>query len=341
MVSYAAIPSSTAPLKVLLIEDSPEYALLVRRWLEEDGRCLVTYARDGHEGERLVRGLGWDLVVTDVELPGVNGLELLAAIKAGDRWTPVLVITGNKSFEYAQRALQSRADGLLFKPFSKEEFLTTVDRLAQEARARRQRERKRVLAIGAHPDDVEIGCGGALAKHHAQGDALVILTLSEGMSGGDPATRRQEAQFAAALLGATLRWGGLHDTEIAEGVRTIATIEAVVRELSPTHVYTHSEHDSHQDHRNAHHATIVAARDVPNLYCYQAPSSMVDFQPHLFIDVSAHIDAKIEAIGAYASQVAQRAYLKDDLIRATARYWGRFAGYVLAEPMEVVRQRES
>ncbi|MBN9407917.1 MAG: response regulator [Burkholderiales bacterium] len=335
------LPAASPSLKVLLIEDSPEYALLIRRWLEEGGYAAVTHAADGDEGARQAQVPGWDLIITDVELPGINGLELLAAVKAGDRWTPVIVITGNKSFEYAQRALQRRADGLLFKPFSKDELLTTVSQLAADAAARRRRERKRVLAIGAHPDDVEIGCGGALAKHQAQGDAIMILTLSEGMSGGDPATRAREAAQAASLLGATLRWGGMHDTEIPEGARTIGAIESVIRDWTPTHVYTHSEHDSHQDHRNAHHATIVAARGVPNLYCYQAPSSMVDFQPHLFIDISAHIDAKIEAIGAYASQVAQRDYLKDDLIRATARYWGRFAGYVLAEPMEVVRQRES
>lgn len=329
-------------MQVLLIEDSPEYALLMRRWLEEDGKAQVTHAPDGTEGMRLARSQVWDLVVTDVELPGVDGLELLGAVKAGDRWTPVLVVTAHKSVDYAQKALQNRADGLLFKPFPKDEFLTTAMQLAIGAAGRRARERKLVLAIGAHPDDVEIGCGGALEKHRLQGDTLVILTLSEGMSGGDPVSRNQEAVEAARLLGAELRWGGLHDTAIPEGAQAISVIEQVVRQLRPTHVYTHSPIDSHQDHRNTHHATIVAAREVPNLYCYQSPSTMVEFRPHLFIDISSHIDAKLRAIAAYRSQTeaAQRAYLKEDLIRATARYWGRFAGYVLAEPMEVVRQRD-
>ena len=329
------------PPRVLLIEDSPEYAFLMRKWLEEGGRFAVTHTDDGDEGARLAAGTVWDLVVTDVELPGIDGIALLGRIKAVDRWTPVLVVTAHKSIDYAQRALQGRADSLLFKPFPKAEFIDTATRLADEAAERRRREHKIVLAIGAHPDDVEIGCGGALAKHRANGDTLVILTLSEGMSGGDPATRNHEAQAAAAQLGATLRWGGLRDTAIPEGAQTIEVIEQLVRELRPTHVYTHSEHDSHQDHRSTHHATIVGAREVPNLYCYQAPSCMVDFQPHLFIDITAHLDAKIAAISAYGSQVSQRAYLKEDLIRATARYWGRFAGYVLAEPMEVVRQRDS
>lgn len=328
-----------APAQVLLIEDSPEYALLMRRWLEEDGLVRVTHVEDGAEGMRMAAARPWDLIVTDVELPGIDGLELLSLVKADDRWTPVLVVTAHKSIEYAQKALSNRADALLFKPFVKDEFLATTRKLTAEAAARRQREQKLVLAIGAHPDDVEIGCGGALDKHRTQGDTVVILTLSEGMSGGDPGTRNTEARRAAELLGAQLRWGGLADTTIPEGAQTIAVIEQVVRELRPTHVYTHSLQDSHQDHRNTHHATIVAAREVPNVYCYQSPSTMVEFHPRLFIDISAHIDAKLQAIAAYGSQTVQRAYLKEDLIRATARYWGRFAGYVLAEPMEVVRQR--
>ncbi|MGA0571282.1 PIG-L family deacetylase [Variovorax sp. VNK109] len=336
-----ATGEESSQLHVLLIEDSPEYALMMRRWLEEDRKIAVTHAADGTSGATLARSRVWDLVVTDVELPGLDGLELLSAVKAGDPWTPVLVITAHKSVEYAQKALQNRADGLLFKPFPRNEFLTTAMQLVISALARRARERKLVLAIGAHPDDVEIGCGGTLEKHRMQGDSIIILTLSEGMSGGDPKTRNQEARNAAELLGAQLRWGGLLDTEIPEGAMTISVIEDVIRQLRPTHVYTHSQYDSHQDHRNAHHATIVAARDVPNLYCYQSPSSMVEFRPHLFIDISNHIDAKLAAIAAYRSQTSQRAYLKEDLIRATARYWGRFAGYVLAEPMEVVRQRDS
>jgi LmbE family N-acetylglucosaminyl deacetylase/ActR/RegA family two-component response regulator len=332
---------SPAPLQVLLIEDSPEYALLIRRWLEGAGLAAVTHVDNGEDGLVRASERVWDLVVTDVELPGMDGLALLRAVKTSDPWTPVIVVTAHKSADYAQLALQGRADGLLFKPFAKDELLSTATRLAGEAAERRRRDRKLVLAIGAHPDDVEIGCGGALAKHRARGDALVILTLSPGTSGGDPAMRIQEAQNAAALLQAGLRWGGLHDTAIPEGPETISVIESVIKELQPTHVYTHSLRDNHQDHRNTHLASIVATREVPNLYCYQAPSSTVMFQPHLFIDVSDHMEEKMRAIGAYGSQVAQRAYLKEDFIRATARYWGRFAGYGLAEPMEVMRQRDS
>ena len=112
-------------------------------------------------------------------------------------------------------------------------------------------------------------------------------------------------------------------------------------QLHPTHVYTHSLEDTHQDHRAVHAATLVAARGVPNVYCYQSPSSTTEFKPHRFVDITHYIDKKIDLIGAYKSQVDRMESIQPDVILSTARYWGRFAGYVLAEPLRIVRQRDS
>lgn len=196
----------------------------------------------------------------------------------------------------------------------------------------------RVLAIGAHPDDVEIGCGGTLAKHRDRGDVLMILTLSRGAQGGEAAQRDDEARSAAARLGATLDLRDLPDGSIGEGIETVRLLEAVIRAFAPTVVYTHTRDDTHQDHRALHAATVVAARGVPNLYCYQSPSSTVDFRPQRFVDITAHIDEKLALIGLHASQAGRRANIQPDLVVATARYWGRYAGYCLAEPFVVVRQ---
>lgn len=329
-----------APLEILLIEDSPEFSVIIRRWLETDGFARVTHAADGYAGTAYLGEARWDLVIADIELPGANGLELIQLAKRHAPWLPVLIITAVQSLEYAQRAVQQHADGLLFKPFARAPFLLQVAELASQSRLRRQRERRCVLAIGAHPDDVEIGCGGALAKHRANGDQVCIITLSRGASGGAAEVRAREAAVAAAVLGASLTLGDLADTRIGEGGESIAAIAAVIAQVQPTHAYTHSLFDTHQDHRNTHHASMVALRGVPNVYCYQAPSATVDFRPNLFIDIGAHMDCKLQAINAYASQTSLRAYLARDLLVATARYWGRFAGYVLAEPMEVVRQAD-
>ncbi len=198
-------------------------------------------------------------------------------------------------------------------------------------------EPRRVLAIGAHPDDVELGCGGTLIKHRDRGDALMILTLSCGARGGEAAMRRQESQQAADRLGATLTLHDFEDAAITDGPESIATIEAAIHAFRPTHVYTHSREDTHQDHRAVHTATLVAARRVPHVYAYQSPSSTVEFRPQMFVDISAQMHEKIELIKLHATQVGRRANIEAELIRATARYWGRYAGHVLAEPMMILR----
>ena len=195
-----------------------------------------------------------------------------------------------------------------------------------------------MLAIGAHPDDVEIGCGGILLRHRARGDQVAVLTLSGGEHGGIASERVQEAHRAAAILGARLVLGTLRDSAIPEGRETISVIEQTIREVQPTVVYTHTIHDGHQDHRSVHRATVVACRGIPNLYCYQAPSSSIDFRPTKFVEVGEFLDRKVEAIGAYRSQVVKRPYLRESLLRATAEYWGRFAQYGIAEPLEVMRE---
>jgi LmbE family N-acetylglucosaminyl deacetylase len=239
-----------------------------------------------------------------------------------------------------RQAVKCRIDGLLFKPVAPAEFMEQTLLLAEAVHTRRQRQQKRVLAIGAHPDDVEIGCGGSLAKHQAKGDILHILTLSRGAAGGDVNVRTAEAQRAAELLGAKLQFGNLQDSRITDGVETIEIIQAAVRQLRPTHVYTHCLEDTHQDHRAVHAASLVAARGVPNIYCYQTPSSTVEFRPNRFVDITEYIKQKLHAIGAYKSQVDRMESLQDDVILTSARYWGRYAGYVLAEPMRIVRQRD-
>lgn len=330
-------PATKTPC-ALLVEDSPEFALMARTWLADAAE--VTAVDNGWQAAQLVRGRPWDIVVADIELPGLPGTALAELCKRIDRRLPVLLMSEHRNVDYLLSAVEQRVDGFLFKPFSKPEFVAKVDQLLLRARARgATRGGQQVLAIGAHPDDVEIGCGGALARHREAGDAVTILTLSPGARGGDALVRAAEAKAAAALLQARLVLSDLVDTAIGEGAETIERISAVVQALQPTHVYTHSEHDAHQDHRNVHRASIVACRGVENLFCYQAPSATVEFRPQLFIDVGHTFATKLAMIGAYRSQLACRAYLEEDLIRATARYWGRFCGYGLAEAMEAYRHR--
>jgi LmbE family N-acetylglucosaminyl deacetylase/CheY-like chemotaxis protein len=325
-------------INVLLVEDDIDQAQLMRRWLETAGGYQVAHAGSGVEGEAMVRSREWDIVVSDIELPGMTGLELLRISKEALPFTPTLLVTAHGTLDYALDAIRGRADGFLLKPLARREFLEKITELTERAAAERRQHRHVVVAIGAHPDDVEIGCGGILLRHRASGDRVTVITLTGGEHGGVARERVEEARRAAQVLGVELVLGDLQDTKVSEGRETISLIEATVRTVQPSIVYTHSLHDGHQDHRNVFRATVVACREVPSLFCYQAPSCNVDFRPTKFIEIGDYLDRKVEAIGAYASQTAKRPYLRESLLRSTAEYWGRFAQYGIAEALEVVRE---
>lgn len=200
----------------------------------------------------------------------------------------------------------------------------------------------KILAIGSHPDDIEIGVGGTLIKHNERGDKLCVLVLTRGARGGEGKVRLSEAQKAVAHIGGDFFQGNLEDTRISDGGSTIDVIESVVEEFQPDVVYTHTKSDRHQDHRNAYSASVVACREVAKVYSYQGPSATVDFRPTRFVGIDSHLAGKIAMIGAHASQVAIRDYLDEDLIRATARYWGQYArrSQKYVEPFEVILDRE-
>ena len=184
-----------------------------------------------------------------------------------------------------------------------------------------------VLAIGAHPDDVEIGVGGLLAAHRAAGDSVIILTLCRGDRGGDAEHRQHESLAAAELIGARLFLEDLEDTKISPADPTVSIIERIVDEVGPSVVYTHSQHDRHQDHRAVHHAASVATRRVPTLACFQSPSATVDFHPNRFVPIDGYTDTKLALLAVFCHSVGDprlsRTELRarDGALLVTVRWW--------------------
>lgn len=331
---------TTESRRVLVVDDDPDVALFVKTMLERRGGCVVQLAADGIAAIAAIGTFRPDVVVTDIQMPGLSGLELLAAIREDAAWMPVVVMTAHVSVDYAVSALRAQADEFLTKPLDSTRLVEVVTRLADEGRARREAvtPKEFVLAVGAHPDDVEIGVGGVLAAHREAGDEITILTLSRGARGGDADDRQHESLAAAELLGARLFLKDLVDTEIPGGGPTVRLIEEVVREVVPTIVYTHSQHDRHQDHRAVHEATIVATRTIDTVACYQSPSATVDFRPTRFVSIDGFVERKLALLACFRSQAENRSYLVPDFVVATARYWSRFGGGENVEPLEVVRE---
>jgi len=174
-----------------------------------------------------------------------------------------------------------------------------------------------VLAIGAHPDDVELGCGGTVAKLAHAGRRVAILHLTRGEAGsrGSAEGRQLEAERAAAALGAC----ALHFLDCGDGaLRTGAAEEealiALLRRLRPELVLGPTPADRHPDHGRSHRLVAdacfyagLAKRGAGAPHRPAAHFSYMQhdgFEPSFVVDVTASWAAKMAALDAYESQLS-------------------------------------
>jgi len=192
----------------------------------------------------------------------------------------------------------------------------------------------KILAIGAHPDDIEFGCAGTLVKYTAKGTGLYLLVVSDGSLGGDPKVRRLEQEASAKIMGAKdLKWGGYKDTFILFDKKLIDLIEDTIKKINPSFIFVNSPEDTHQDHVLLARATIAATRYTTNVLFYETPTS-IDFKPLVFVDVSKSLDKKIQCLKAHKSQVPKTNIPDSDIVDialATARYRGTMGRVTYAE----------
>jgi len=163
----------------------------------------------------------------------------------------------------------------------------------------------KILAIGAHPDDIEFGCGGTLIKYARKGVRIEILVMTDGSRGGNARTRRREQTQAAEVLGASrIHWGGYRDTLLPSVRRLIDRMERVIGRTSPDFIFVNFPEDTHQDHRQVARAAISATRYARNVLFYEGPTT-VNFTPTVFIDIADEIAPKIEALHRHQSQISK------------------------------------
>lgn len=165
---------------------------------------------------------------------------------------------------------------------------------------------KNILVVGAHPDDIELGCGGSIAKHLDLGDNVFILIMTNGEN-GDHHYDREECLNSLKILGIkseNIFFGNFPDGNLIDNNITVSFIEKYINKFSINKVYTHSPEDRHQDHRNCSNAVSSAARKIPEILLFQGPSTKVNFEPHYFVQLSENeLKKKIEALSCYESQI--------------------------------------
>ena len=228
-----------------------------------------------------------------------------------------------------------------------------------------------ILAIGVHPDDIELSCSGTLLRHIDQGKAVGLLDLTQGELGtrGSASLRLEEAAVAAGLMGAAFRKNlGMADGFFSYNRENIIRIIEVIREHQPEIVLANALSDRHPDHGRAakliadacFYSGLVKIPTTGNdgaphgrwrpraLYHYIQDHNL---KPDFVVDITPFIDKKIELAQAFRSQVfvpGAEEYEEElkspisgedfiEFLRAKARAYGRDAGFEYAEGFNVSR----
>jgi LmbE family N-acetylglucosaminyl deacetylase len=199
---------------------------------------------------------------------------------------------------------------------------------------------QRALAIGAHPDDIEVGAGGLIARLAEEGTEVTMVVVSVPTM---RETRLAEAAEGARRLGAKLHVLYESVERRVEDIpmhELVGRLDHLVGDLQPDLVVTHIENDLHWDHGLVHRAALAAMRRTPCDILAFLSSFVMNAQTRAigqcFVDVSSTIDAKISSIAAHKSQLAK---IDIESTRDLARAMGRISGVQYAEALEVLRMK--
>lgn len=207
-----------------------------------------------------------------------------------------------------------------------------------------------VLAIGAHFDDIELGCGGSLARHAGQGDRVYayVATVSGFTNPNNESVRTnnvalREGKKSMDILGIELICGHFQTLEVEFNEALNVDILRTVEEKKIGRVYTHWIGDIHHDHQAVARASLHSCRHVPSMLMYRSNwyHSNLDFRGNFYIDITGYMSLKEKAIMAHVSELERTHYKWLSFFRNEAENAGQRIGVKYAEVFEVVKWLES
>jgi LmbE family N-acetylglucosaminyl deacetylase len=218
---------------------------------------------------------------------------------------------------------------------------------------------KTVLVVAAHADDEALGCGGTIARHVSEGDAVYAVFLADGVTSRPDATREELEQRNSAAAKAHEILGikkaymlGFPDNRMDSIplLDIVQKLEGVLDEVKPQVIYTHHCGDLNVDHRITHQAVLTACRPVPGasvkeIYAFEVLSAtewnspgLNPFIPNVFIDISAYLEIKMKALAAYGLEMRDEPHARSlTNAKRLAELRGNCVGVVVAEGLSLVR----
>ena len=205
-------------------------------------------------------------------------------------------------------------------------------------------ESKTIIAFGAHPDDLEIGMGGTIAKLSAMGYAVqpVIATLPNFVKSDTKEGRKSESILSSKVMGCKSPiFLDLSPEQMVFGRKMVTLIDSLITEHKPDSVFTQWYGDSHQDHQILTSSVISACRNQNNLFMYETtiPGGITEksFRPQLFVDITETIDIKKNALECFQSQFIRCGEIWIPAIIGRCSYRGYQVDAKYAEAFEVVK----
>lgn len=207
----------------------------------------------------------------------------------------------------------------------------------------------KIIAIGAHPDDIELACGGTLADAVYKGHdvTMIIITGNASMDhNGDSIRTDDEAKNeqinAAKKLGITkVEILGFDDMNVPYSQALISKLDKILNQIKPDMTFTHFIFDTHQDHIRTAQSTLSAARKQNTIFLYEPinPSGRgyIPFRAQIYFDISATMHKKIDSLKEHKSQYKKYGDTWIEGVTARAKFRGFEMGVDYAEAFELVR----
>ena len=318
----------------LVVDNDPVDVEMLKVVIEAAGDYEVTTVTDADVGEELIVSREWAFVIVELVLAGKDGVEVIQAGRKKHPDLPIMFISASSNPSLIDAAFRAGANHQLTKPIDPQDVLTqmlgytsTVDLDGAPT----------VVAVGARPGDLEMGCGGILSKHRSEGHRIAIVNLA---GAGDPHSGlARSARLAAELLDATILNMGDESHRIPDLAPAMAALKEVFETSGPGMLYVPTLSSDRPSSIQIHKLALGLAQEVPNVLAYQDPGSTVDFRPRLFIDLAPEMAKKLELVEIYDKFDFRN--VSTDLAKATALFWGRFTRSAQVEPLEIIRRESS
>ncbi len=318
---------------MLYIEDAFDQALLVKAFFNALPGFTVVHVQDGDRAMQRLEMETWDLIVTDLNLPGADGFTIIRQARTRYPSLPILVTTGYTQAHYEEQALRAGADQVMIKPLTQNDFVSRVWAMIEREDLFEVAESKVVLAIEGRLGDAEMGCGGTLMRAVEDEATVVIVPILMDAEHASP-EELKAASIAAKVLGVELR---VDRTLFGDTAGQKDLIERTINELRPTTLYLPAPDDRDPSRREASVVATAAGIEVENIFGFETATTGLDFTPSHFVDVRAQMVMKMEALSTYQSMGAARVDLRPRMAQAYARYWGRHRDFTEVEAFQHIQ----